>query len=86
MYFKLKNPNIRETYPAIWNACTSEVFKCTGFMDKSSGREYIAIDLKTAEDFISLLSLAKVTNEYAIGLHIEGNEITIVEETYTLGE
>lgn len=82
MYFLIKNPNVREVYPAIWN---SELKK-TGYMDKTSGKEFIAINLETASDFITLLSLAKVSNEYAIGLNVSGNEIFITEEPYTLGE
>lgn len=86
MYLKLKNPNIREVYPAIWTACNNGTFNGIAFNDKNTGREYLAIELKTIEDIVSLLALAKVSNEYALAINISDSELTITEEPYTLGE
>lgn len=86
MYLKFNNPNIREVYPAIWTACNNGTFNGIAYTNKATGREYLAIDLKTIEDIVSLLALAKASNEYALAINITDSEITITEEPYTLGE
>lgn len=86
MFFRLKAINPQTLYPALYNACLSGTFKYAEAKDRETKQSTFAIDINSADDLISLLSLAQVTDEYITGYYITGNTIEFTQKPYILGE
>lgn len=86
MFFKLKAINPDILYPTLYSACLSGTFKYAEAKDRETKQKTFAIDINSAEDLISLLSLAQATDEYITGYYITGNTIEFTQKPYVLGE
>lgn len=86
MLLYLRNNNIREQYPLLYKAISTENLRAIAFYDKALGREYFAIDIHNMDELCTIYSLAKASNEYCTGLYFNGDDLVISEKPYTLGE
>ena len=76
MYYHIKNHNLTDAYPNV-----VKIFPVVEFFDKTTGLDYIAIEINSLQEIFSLQSLAKSTNEYFTGILLEGNTITFMERS-----
>lgn len=74
MYYHIKNHNIRDAYQNV-----TSVFPVVEYYDKTTGLDYLAIEINSLQELFSLQSLAKSTNEYFTGILINGNTLEFRE-------
>lgn len=74
MYYHIKNHNIRDAYPNV-----IAVFPVVEYYDKTTGLDYLAIEINSLQELFSLQSLAKSTNDYLTGILINGNTLEFRE-------
>lgn len=77
MYFAITNKNFVSAYPNV-----DKVVEYVNYFDKQTGEDYSAVNINTLEDLMTLDSLARSTNNYYIGLRLDGNKITLMEQGY----
>lgn len=77
MYFAITNKNFVSAYPNV-----DKVVEYVNYFDKQTGEDYSAVNINTLEDLMTLDALARSTNNYYIGLRIDGNRITLMEQGY----
>lgn len=77
MYFVITNKNFVNAYPNV-----EKVVEYINYFDKQKGEDYSAVKIDTLDDLMTLDSLARSTNDYYMGLRIDGNRITLMEQSY----
>lgn len=77
MYFVITNKNFVNAYPNV-----EKVVDYINYFDKQKGEDYSAVKIDTLDDLMTLDSLARSTNDYYMGLRIDGNKITLMEQAY----
>lgn len=77
MYFVITNKNFINAYPNV-----ERVVEYINYFDKQKGEDYSAVKINTLDDLLTLDSLARSTNDYYMGLRIDGNKITLMEQAY----
>lgn len=77
MYFVITNKNFINAYPNV-----ERVVEYINYFDKQKGEDYSAVKIDTLDDLLTLDSLARSTNDYYMGLRIDGNKITLMEQGY----
>lgn len=77
MYFVITNKNFVNAYPNV-----ERVVDYINYFDKQNGEDYSAVKIDTLDDLMTLDSLARSTNDYYMGLRIDGNKITLMEQAY----
>lgn len=77
MYFVITNKNFVNAYPNV-----EKVVEYINYFDKQNGEDYSAVKIDTLDDLMTLDSLARSTNDYYMGLRIDGNRITLMEQSY----
>lgn len=77
MYFVITNKNFVNAYPNV-----EKVVDYINYFDKQRGEDYSAVKIDTLDDLMTLDSLARSTNDYYMGLRIDGNKITLMEQAY----
>lgn len=77
MYFVITNKNFVNAYPNV-----EKVVEYINYFDKQNGEDYTAVKIDNLADLMSLDALARSTNDYYMGLRIDGNRITLMEQSY----
>lgn len=88
MLLYIKNEHLSTHYPLLSIKLAEPQSDMQGIMyyDKETGKEYSAINIDTLEQLLTVLSLAKATNEYCTGIFFDGTSLVLSEKPYTLGE
>lgn len=86
MLIHIENQHLSTQYPLISLAINNGSLKGITFFEKETGKEITAIDVNSMTELMSILSMAKGTNEYCTGVFYDGTTLMLTEKAYTLGE
>lgn len=86
MLLHIENQHLSVQYPLISLALNNGSIKGITYYEKETGKEITAIDINSMTELMSILSMAKGTNEYCTGVFYNGTTLMLTEKTYTLGD